>query len=216
MADFAIVGMGRFGRAVARHLAGLDQAVLAIDRDRSRLDQVSDDVEAVAVADSTDEEAMRSLQLERLACVVVTIGSRAAEASVLTTAILRELRVPRIVARAFDDRHARLLLAIGAHEILNPEEELANQLALRLAHPGVMAEISFADAVIAEIEAPESLVGVSLRDLDLRNRQGVAVLAIRRDGATLVNPGAGDAPASGDILVLLGPQSAVRKLAALK
>lgn len=216
MADFAIIGLGRFGRAVARSLALEGQQVLAIDRDQRRLDAVAADVERVVSADTTDEAAVEGLGLEQMTCVVVTMGSRATEASVLTTAILRELGIPRIVARAFDERHARLLLAIGAHEVLNPEEELGRQLATRLAHPGIVAEMRFGDAILAEVEVPEAFVNRPLKEIDLRNRYGITVLAVRRQGEARINPSAGDAPASGDVLVLLGPPEAIRKVSALK
>jgi trk system potassium uptake protein TrkA len=215
MAEFVIIGLGHFGRAVARTLTREGHSVLAIDRDPERLAPLRDTVESTLTADTTDENVLRELGLEAMDCAVVAMGPAATEASVLTTAILRELEVPRIVARSFDERHARLLLAIGAHEVLNPEEEFARQFALRLAHPSIVAEIRFGDAVIAEVEVPEAFVGQSLRDLELRNRHGISVLAIRRDGQTLVNPDAGEAPASGDVLVLLGPPDALRDLSSL-
>jgi trk system potassium uptake protein TrkA len=215
LADFAVIGMGRFGAALARHLVSSGQGVLVIDRDPRRLDKVSGEVEATACIDATAEHALEALELVRVGSVVVTIGSRATEASVLVTAILRELGVPRIVARAFDSRHARLLRALGAHEILNPEEEMAHQLAVRLAYPGVLAEIPFAGATIAEVELPEAFVGRNLRDLDLRRRFGVTVLAIRRDGTLQVNPGAEDTTRGGDTLTLLGNAEMVRRLAQL-
>lgn len=208
--------MGRFGRAAARHLVSEGQSVLAIDQNQNALDQVSSEVEATARLDVTSDSALQGLDLVRVGSVVVTIGARSTEASVLTTAILRELEVPRIIARAFDDRHARLLRALGAHEVLNPEEEMAQQLAVRLAYPGVVAEIPFAGATIAEIELPEALAGKTLQELDLRNRFGVAVLAIRRGMITQVNPVASDVPQSGDCLMLLGSVDAVRRLAVLE
>lgn len=216
MADFAIIGLGRFGRAVARSLGLEGQEVLAIDLNPDRLDAVKADVERVVVADTTDEAVVAALGLEQMTCVVVTMGSRATEASVLTTAILREIGVPRIVARAFDERHARLLLAIGAHEVMNPEEELARHLATRLAHPGIVADMRFGDAVLAEVETPEAFVDRPLSEIDLSNRYGITVLALRREGETRINPSAGDAPASGDVLVLLGPPEAIRKVSALE
>ena len=216
MAELAVIGLGRFGRAVARSLTLEGQSVLAIDRDRARLDAVEAEVERTVAADTTDEGIMAGLRLEQMACVVVAMGSRATEASVLTTAILKEIGIPRIVARAFDERHARLLLALGANEVLNPEEELARQLARRLVHPGIVADFSFGDAIIAEVETPETFVGRSLREIDLRSRYGINALAIRCRGVTRVNPSPDDALASGDILVLLGPPRAVERFSRLQ
>lgn len=216
MGEFAVIGMGRFGRSVARFLAREGQAVLAVDVDRARLDQVVEEVDSVAVADTTDERGLASLQLGRMGCVVVTMGSRALEASLLTVAILRDLDVPRVVARAFDSRHARLLLAIGANEVINPEDEIGERLAQRLAHPDLVDQVRLGDSVIAEVTAPEAFAGRTLADLDLREEHGVAVLAIHRGDQVIAPPGAGDAVAGGDVLVLLGDPESVRRVAALE
>ena len=216
MAEFAIIGLGRFGRAVARALALEGQAVLAVDVDARRLDLVAEDVDAVVVADTTDEAKVASLQLGRMSCVVVTMGSRALEASLLTTAILIEQDVPRVVARAFDERHARLLLAIGANEVINPEDEIGRRLALRLSHPGIVDQVKLGEASIAEVEAPEAFVGRSLADLDPRNRHRVTVLAIRRGSEIVANPTAEARVESGDVLVLLGDPESVRQVGSLR
>lgn len=215
MAEFAVIGLGRFGRAVALNLVAQDQGVLAIDRDPARLARVAEEVDATAVADTTDEDAVDALGLERVACTVVAIGSRATEASVLTTAILAQKKVPRIVARAFDERHGRLLLAVGAHEVLNPENEIGRRLALHLAHPGIRDRIGAGRTTVAEVEAPEALAGRPLADLEPR-RRGVTVLALLREGGaeTDLDPETTTIE-SGDRLVLLGPAEALQEIAAL-
>jgi trk system potassium uptake protein TrkA len=215
MPEMAVIGMGRFGRAVAHNLGREGAAVLAIDRDGRRLEAVAADVEATAVADTTDEEQVAALDLERMACVVVAIGSRATEASLLTTAILRERGVPRIVARAFDERHARLLLAVGAHEVLNPEDEVGGRLALHLATPDVDDQIRLGGAMVATVVAPEAFAGKTFGELALPERYGVRPLALFRGGSwdVAVEPGVG--VESGDVLVLLGDRDAVLGVAAL-
>ncbi len=216
MGDFAVIGMGRFGRVVARALAREGGAVLALDLATERLDAVREEVDSVMAVDATDERAMAGLDLERLSCAVVTIGSRAMEASLLTTAVLRELDVPRIVARAFDDSHARLLLAIGANEVINPEEEMGHRLALSLAHPGILGQARLGEASLAQVEAPESYVGQRLGELDFATGLSATILAIRRDGAILTHPDDDEEVAGGDVLVLLAEPEAVRRLAAMK
>ncbi len=216
MSEFAVIGLGRFGRAVARNLAARGESVLAVDIAPGRLAVVAGDVDAVATVDTTSEDAVEALRLERMSAVVVTIGSRATEASLLTTAILRELDVPRIVARAFDERHARLLLEIGASEVLIPEDEIGSRLALRLSAPRVLDQIPLGDAVVAEIQTPEAFVGRSLAELELRARQGITVLALRREGETVPNPGGEQTIHEGDILVVVGSPDSVRDTAVLK
>lgn len=216
MGDFAVIGMGRFGRVVARELAREGEAVLALDLLTERLDAVREEVDSVMAVDATDERAMAGLELARLNCAVVTIGSRAMEASLLTTAVLRELDVPRIVARAFDDGHARLLLAIGANEVINPEEEMGHRLALSLAHPEILGQARLGEESLAQVEAPESYVGQRLGELDFATGLSATILAIRRDGAVLTHPGDDEEVAGGDVLVLLAEPEAVRRLAAMK
>jgi trk system potassium uptake protein TrkA len=215
VAEFAVIGMGRFGRAVARSLALEGQAVLAIDRDPDRLDAVAPDIESVASIDATQEERVKDLRLHRMSCVVVAIGSRATEASILTTAILRELGVGRIVARSFDEKHARLLLTVGAHEVLNPEDEIGRRLATRLAFPDIFDLIKLGEEVLAEVEAPEAFDGRCLAELDLRHRYDLSVLAIRRSAETLVNPAGDVLVAGGDLLIVLGRPDAIRQVADL-
>lgn len=215
MAEFAVIGMGRFGRAVARKLALEDQSVVALDVVPARLDAVAADVDSVLAVDSTDEAAMKDLGLERVSCVIVTIGSRATEASILTTAILREIGIDRILARAFDPSHARLLVAVGAHEVLNPEEEIAGRLARSLAHPDVLDEIRLDEAVIAEVEAPEAFDGRDLGELELDGSGDVHLLAIRRGGSTLLRPTSETRLESGDVLVLFGPREPIRRIGEL-
>jgi trk system potassium uptake protein TrkA len=214
MAELAVIGLGRFGRAVARSLVRDGQAVLAIDRDPARLELVAEDVDATVRADTTDEEALAALQLGRMACVVVTIGSRATEASILTVAILRELGVPRIVARAFDERHARLLLAIGANEVLNPEDEMGERLALHVARPGILDRFRCAGGWVAEVEAPEAFAGSALGDLDLAG--DVEVLAVRRGDRVEARPAADWRIESGDVLVVFGGEDAIHRIEALR
>jgi trk system potassium uptake protein TrkA len=216
MAEFAVIGMGRFGRAVARNLARLGESVLAVDRDPKRLALVAGQVDSTVTADTTNERVVSALQLHRMASVVVAIGSHATEASLLTTAILKEQGIAQVVARSFDDRHGRLLLAVGANEVVNPEDEMGHRLATRLAHPTILDHFAFAEATVAEVEVPEEFVGRSLAALDLRNRFDVTVLAIQRRGKASANPPLGEALQGGDVLVLLGRQDAIERVAARK
>jgi trk system potassium uptake protein TrkA len=214
MAEFAVIGAGRFGRAVARALTLQRQSVLVIDLDGARLQRIAPDVDSILQADTTHEQEVTALRLDRLTAVVVAIGSRATEASLLTVANLKEAAVVQIVARAFDNRHARLLLALGATEVMIPEDEIGERLASRLAQPAVLEHIRFADAEIAEIETPEALVGPTLRELDLRGKYSLTLLAIRSGDSTRVNPGPDDRLNSGDVVVVLGQGADIAAVAA--
>lgn len=216
MADFAVIGMGRFGRAVARQLHALGGGVLAIDKDAERLSRVSHEVDSITQADTTSEETVQLLGLERLAAVIVAIGPRGTEASLLTTALLRDAGVGTIVARSFDERHARLQLAVGATLVLNPEEDMGRRLAHRLAHPTLIDQLHLGEVSVGRIEAPESTAGESLDEVEERLHHGLAILAIRRADSTLARPEGDTVLESGDELVVLGPAEAIEDLAGRK
>ena len=213
--DFAVIGLGQFGRAVALHLVDQGAAVLAIDVDPERAKLVETSVDAVVVADAADERALAELGLERMSCVVVAMGLAAKETSIMVTALLRQRGVRRVVSRATSDLHGRVLLAVGAHEIVNPEQEMGARLAHHLANPHVVDQFALGrDFVVAEVEAPEAFVDNTLRALDLRRRSGITVMLIRRGGRVISTIDPDERIASGDILVVLGDPTAVRHFAA--
>lgn len=214
--EFVVIGLGRFGRSLVLNLTHQGRSVLAVDLDPERVEMVKEDVDAAVIADTTDEQALAELPLERMTCAVVTIGARATEASILTTALLRQLGVPRVVVRSFNDLHARVLLAVGASEVINPEDEMGRRLALHLSNPAIGEQIQLGDATITEVETPEAFVGHSLAELDLRNRLDVTVLALRRGDRVRANPRSSEQVESGDVLVLMGSDASVRRVAALE
>lgn len=213
--NFAVIGLGRFGRAAARSLIEEGQSVLVADLSQDRVAALADEADAAVAVDATDEEALSGLGLERMSCVLVSIGGAATEASILTTALLRKMGVPRIVARASNELHARVLVAVGAHEVVNPEDEIGHRLAQRLAHPGVVDQLDLGKAVVAEVEAPEAFAGRTLGELELRQSYDVTVLALRRGENVRANPQGSDGVESGDVLVLMGERAAIQRIAAL-
>lgn len=211
--DYAVIGLGRFGRSVALGLARMRQAVLVVDRNETSVEAVAPHVDAAICADATNEKAFEELKLERFGCVVVAIGAESMEASILTTALLRQKGIPRIVARAVNDLHARVLRAIGAHEIVNPEKEMGERVAARLTQPNVLEQLQFDErTTLAEVAAPEAFHGKNLVELDVRKRYRVSVVAIRRGQEVNANPRPTDSLQSGDILIVIGSRDAVKKL----
>lgn len=212
---FAVIGLGQFGSTIACALAREGQSVLAIDKDRKQVEAIAHQVDDALSLDATDEQALSDLGLGRISCAVVTLGSEAREASILATALLQQLGVPCIVARAYNELHARVLRAVGAHEVIDPETEMGERLAIRLANPAIADLIRLGDASIAQIEAPEALAGRSLADLEMRDRFKVSVLALRRGEIVKANPRASETIESGDVLVLLGHADAIKRLGSL-
>jgi trk system potassium uptake protein TrkA len=215
MADYAVIGLGQFGKALALSLARAGQSVLVMDRHPERIQEIADQVDAAVTVDATDERTLQDLGVQRMSTAVVTIGPESMEASILATALLRQIGVPRIVARAVSELHARVLRAVGAHEVLNPEMEMGQRLALRLTQPSIKDALDLGKASLAEVESPAQVTGQSLKELDMRNRHGVSVMAIRRGDEVLANPGADERLQTGDVLVVIGSHDAVHRLAKL-
>ncbi len=214
--QFLVIGLGTFGSNVALSLASNGQSVLAVDRDEERVRQVAQTIEAVVCADATDETAMRELQLERVSCAVVAIGGDALENSILSTALLRQIGVPRIVARGLGELHERVLRAVGADEVLQVEAEMGQRLARRLAEPNVLERMALGeDAELAELEVPESFAGKSLVTLDIRRKYGVTVVAFRRGGTFRALLHGNDVLQSGDQMVVIGERDGINRLASL-
>lgn len=211
---FVVIGLGVFGRTVAVTLARLGHQVLAVDRNGEEAQRVAGELDAVVSLDATDEAALQELGLEGVSCAVVAIGVEAMEASILVTALLKQMGVPRIVARALSDLHARVLLAVGAHEVVSPEVEMGQRLARRLAQPTVLERLELGEgAELAEVEAPASFVGRTLVELDVRRRFAVSVVALKRGGTVRATIDGSEQVAEGDVMVVIGTAEAVGRLA---
>lgn len=214
--EFAVIGLGQFGRAVALSLVREGAAVLAIDQLQERAQMVESEVDAVACADATDERALDELGLERMSCVVVAMGARARETSILTTALLRQRGIPRIISRAANELHSRVLLAVGAHEVVNPELLMGQRLARNLAHPTIREQIALDESTnLLEVVAPEQFIHKSMAELDIHRRYGVTVLALRRGSHIMPQIPPEERIAREDRLILVGPPTSVRRLVSL-
>jgi len=214
--EFAVIGLGQFGRAVALSLVREGAAVLAIDALQERAQLVEAEVDAVAVADATSELALEELGLERMSCVVVAMGARARETSILTTALLRQRGIPRIISRAANELHGRVLLAVGAHEIINPELQMGQRLARNLAHPTIMEQLALDDNTnLVELACPEQFIGKAVEEVDLKKRYGVSLVALRRGSQVIPSINIGERLQRGDRMLVVGPPASVRRVASL-
>ena len=211
-----IIGLGQFGRALARTLASRGIEVIAVDVSELAVQMVADVVADCMVLDASVESALAQLEPARRDLCVCTIGSEARDAAIVVTALLRQMGAPRVVARANDDTTERILRLVGAHEVVNPERAFGERLATRLLYSDIIEEFPLGeDLVISEIRPPRMLLGRSLRELDLRRRSKISVVAIRREldgrGRALI-PTADDRILPEDILVVVAPRNAVQQL----
>ena len=204
MKSFAVIGLGLFGSSVARQLCALGAEVLAIDTNSDLVQQVSGDVTTAAVADARDLEVLRALGGQECDCAVVAIGDDLA-VSVLATMNLKELGIPQIICKAHDETHRKVLEKLGADKVVIPEKEVAEKLARSLTSHNVLDFIELSnDYGIVEINTPKAWIGKSLKELDVRARLGVNIIAIERNDKVSVSPRAEFELAKNDILVVLG------------
>ena len=210
MKSYVVIGLGRFGREVARQLYKCGCEVLALDVKGELVQQVAADVTHAAVADSRDKEVLRMLGVGDFDCAVVAIGEDLA-ASVLVTMNLKELGVPYLVCKAHDNVHRRVLEKLGADRVVIPEQENAVRLAKGLSSPNLLDYIELSEEYsIVELPAPASWIGKTLKELNVRAKLGVNILAVRRDGKMDVSPAADFSFQSEDVVVVLGDVKALK------
>lgn len=198
-----VIGLGQFGYSLVRSLATAGVEVIAVDRVIEKTRQVAAFATSVACVDATDESELATLAPERRDACVCAIGDESRESSIICTTLLRQLGARRVLARATDPVHERILGLIGAHEVINPESIIGQRVAMRLAHEGIRDELTLGpDLAVTEIIAPIATVGHGLSALDLPGRYEVTVAAIRR-GQELVMPRGNVVVEEGDALVLV-------------
>lgn len=211
MRQFAVIGLGRFGLSVAKTLSEKGHQVLAIDKDEELVQEVSEFVTEAVQADSTDEKALKAVGIMNVDVAVVGIGTNL-EASVLTTLILKELGVQHIVARAVTEEHGKVLERVGATKVVFLERDMGTRIANSLVSPSVIEHIGLSsDSSIIETVPPKEFVGKSIRDLDVRVKHGLNIIAVRKkepsaDGSLQLDvaPKADYVVKQGDVFVLIG------------
>ena len=209
MKSYIVIGLGRFGAQAAKRLCELGCEVLAIDRNAELVQPISSMVTQAVVGDARDKEVLRALGAKDFECAIVAIGTNLAD-SVLATMNLKELGVPYIVCKASDETHRQVLMKLGADRVVIPEQEQADRLAKSLSSPNILVYIELSDEHgIVEIPAPKSWQGKSLKELNVRAKLGVNIIAIETDGNVNVSPSADYKIAQNDIMVVLGDVAAL-------
>ena len=212
MKSYVVIGMGRFGTEVARRLCEQGCEVMAVDMSSELVQQISPYVTHAVVADARDKEVLRALGVRDFDCAVVAIGGSLGD-SVLATLNVKELGVPRVVCKAHDDVHRQVLLKLGADQVVIPEHEQAARLAKSLSSYNVLDYIELSGEYgIIEVPAPKSWVGKSLKELNVRAKLGVNILAVKQDDIINVSPSADYPVRAADILVVLGDTDALEKV----
>jgi trk system potassium uptake protein TrkA len=201
--EFLVIGLGRFGGGLASTLVGMGHEVLGVDTDQKIVQDFAGVLTHVVTADSTSEAAMRQLGAGEFETAVVAIGTEV-EASILTTAVLADLGVPRIVAKAVTAPHGRILERVGAHRVVFPERDMGVRVGHSLA--GSILDYFELDPgfAIVETRAPKELAGKTLADAEVRKRYGITVVCIKPEGGAFTYATPDTVPNEGDILVVAG------------
>ncbi len=211
MKQFAVIGMGNFGFYAATRLYDRGHDVLAVDLSESRIEEVKDGVSQAVVADATEIKALEALEMDRMDAVIISIGSVLAH-SILAALNLNDLGVKQIHAKVLSEAHGRILRKIGVHEILFPEKDIAVSLAERLHNPNMIDYLPFIEGyTIFQFTPPTAFIGKTLRELNMINRFGVQVLAIKKAGPVRYEmiPTGEYSLAPSDRMVILGPEGAL-------
>ncbi|MCB2147826.1 MAG: TrkA family potassium uptake protein [Deltaproteobacteria bacterium] len=212
--QFAVIGLGNFGFYLAAALFQKGHEVLGIDISPRQVQEIRDKVSRAVIADATDPQALRELELEKMDAVVISIGS-VLNSSILATLNVKDMGVKRVVAKAVSEAHGRILQKIGADEIYFPEKDIALTAAQRLDNPNVLDYLPFMEGYsIAQLAPPREFIGKNLIELNLINRFGIQVIAIKElvpENVVMIPTGRFVVKDS-DVLVLLGPDKALARL----
>jgi trk system potassium uptake protein TrkA len=201
---FGVIGLGRFGYHVARTLAQGGAEVIACDVDEEKVREISEYVSLAYVLDATDAKALKESGIANVDVAVVSVGENI-EASILIVVQLKELGVKEIVAKAITPLHGKVLEKLGVDRVVYPEKEMAIRVAHSLLAGEFIEEIPIGEKhSLFELKAFDFMLGKTLRELDVRKRFGVSVLAIKRGENLIVNPMGDEKILPGDILVVLG------------
>ncbi|MBA2558167.1 MAG: TrkA family potassium uptake protein [Chloroflexi bacterium] len=207
-----VIGLGRFGSAVARELHLLGHEVLAVDEDEATVNDVAPDVTHAVQLDATDEQALRAAGAADFQSAIVAISS-ATEASIFATMALKNLGVPNVIAKAGSALHGTILERVGADRVVFPEREIGMRVAHSFHVPNVIDYLDVAPRFgIEKLRPPQSFLGRSLRELDLVGRLKLTPVALRRGDSVTVNPHPDERIQLGDELVLIGLDERLEQL----
>ena len=209
--QFLVAGLGLFGTSVALTLQQMGYEVYALDSEEGLVQDLSTQLNYVVCGDASDRKTLQSLPLEDIDVAVVAIGN--VERNMMCTMLLKELGVKQVVAKAINNLHGAMLNKIGADKVVYAERDMGERVAHNLISAGVMDYIELSGEIsIMSLSIPTEFVGKNLIESDLRRRYDVNVVAIKRDGRTMVNPKAQEVFQPGDEIIVLGTHEGVKRM----
>ncbi len=212
MKQFVVIGLGRFGASIASTLYGLGNDVLGIDSDEEIIQYMADQITHAVQADATDESTLKALGVRNFDVGIVSIGQDI-QASILVTLILKEMGLKYVVAKAQNELHGKVLYKIGADRVVFPERDMGVRVAHNLVSTSVLDYIELSpDFSIVEIEPIPEWHDKTLSQLDIREKYGLNIMAIKRGEDVIVSPKAKDSIFEGDVLFVVGENKDIEKL----
>lgn len=219
MKQYLVIGLGRFGSSIAETLYNADAKVLAIDCDEDLVQEAinNDIVENAVTLDATDEKSLEDLGINNFDVAFVCIGTNI-QSSILITLTLKDLGIKKVICKAINKQHGKVLEKIGADEIVYPETYMGRRVALNTMDPNLIEHMKFSDEfIIIEIKSPKTFVGKTLVDLGMRNQYKANIIAIKTvRGETLVTPPADTVINDGDMLIISTDSKTIELLEKLK
>lgn len=210
--QYVVFGIGRFGSALCKALSEMGHEVLAVDSNEENIRLITPHVTQALQLNATDEEAMHSIGVRNFDAVVVSIGDNLRD-SILVTMLCKELGAKYLLGKATDELHAKMLKKMGADRVVFPERDMGIRVAKTLVSPKVLDLINLTgDYTMADIQTPESWIGHSIREIDIRKRFNVNVLGVHRDDDILMNLTAETRILEGDDLLVLGRRGDVERI----
>ncbi len=225
MRQIAVFGLGSFGSTVAKTLTDQGVEVIAVDSDKEKVEDIKDYVAVAVALNATDEKALRSIGLEQVDAAIVCIGENV-EANLLTTTLLKKMGIKNIYGRSVNPLQEEILKALDITKILNLEKEMGESVGKSLTSPNIQVSMKLSSGhTMAEIRIPADFYGRSLKELNLRKRYDVNVVAIKKQiaaiderGQRILNEEINDLPQAedmleeGDCLIVVGKQESINLL----
>lgn len=218
MKRFAVIGLGNFGFFTAKALYEDGNEVIAIDFDKGRIQAIDSHCTQAIVLEATDKERLKTLGLEMMDGVIISTGTKIST-SILICYYLQEIGVKRILVKALDEDHGKILKKVGATEIIHPERDMALRISRSLSQPNILDFIPLSDEFdLVQVGPPREFIGKSLKNLNLRAKYNVHIIAIKElvpENFILV-PNADFVIKDSDILMMLGKSEDIKQIKALK
>ena len=209
--QFLVAGLGLFGTSVALTLQQMGYEVYTLDSEESLVQDLSTQLNYVVCGDASDKKTLQSLPLEDIDVAVVAIGN--VERNMMCTMLLKELGIKQVVAKAINNLHGAMLNKIGADKVVYAERDMGERVAHNLISAGVMDYIELSSEIsVMSLAIPTEFVGKNLIEADLHRRYDVNVVAIKRDGRTIVNPKAQEVFQPEDEIIVLGTHEGVKRM----